>query len=75
MKSEIILSWNVDANDLKNSIPKQQYSQIVVAMLAQQAKKTREGLGDMLSSDSDSDDDLPLSYRRAQLVPVVPDAD
>lgn len=75
VKSEIILSWNVDANDLKNSIPKQQYSQIVVAMLAQQAKKTREGLGDMLSSDSDSDDDIPLSYRRAQLVPVVPDMD
>jgi hypothetical protein len=44
-------------------------------MLAQQAKKTREGLGDMLSSDSDSDDDIPLSYRRAELVPVVPDMD
>jgi hypothetical protein len=71
-KSEILLSWNVDPTDAKNSIPAEQYSQIVVALLAQQAKRTRRDLGDMLESDDDSGDEM---FDNSLAVAVVQDMD
>ncbi|KAK3275726.1 hypothetical protein CYMTET_16163 [Cymbomonas tetramitiformis] len=59
-KNEIVLAWNVDAKDPERSIPNgartEQYAQIVVALLAQQFKRTRKDLGDLNESD-DSDED------------------
>ena len=56
-KNEIVLAWNVDANDPKNSIPTEQYKQIAIALLAQQTKRVRRTLGDVNESDESDEDE------------------
>ena len=72
-KNEIVLSWNVDADDPKNSIPNEQYSQIVVAMLAQQTKRQRRDMGESIEAADSDDEDVDFDNCRA--VAIVQDMD
>ncbi|KAK3274844.1 hypothetical protein CYMTET_16983 [Cymbomonas tetramitiformis] len=71
-KNEIVLAWNVDAKDPERSIPNERYAQIVVALLAQQSKRTRKDLGDLNESD-DSDEDE--AFDNCVAVAVAPEVD
>ncbi|KAK3276905.1 hypothetical protein CYMTET_15056 [Cymbomonas tetramitiformis] len=71
-KNEIVLAWNGDAKDPERSIPNEQYAQIVVALLAQQSKRTRKDLGDLNESD-DSDEDE--AFDNCVAVAVAPEVD
>ncbi|KAK3251756.1 hypothetical protein CYMTET_38921 [Cymbomonas tetramitiformis] len=71
-KNEIVLAWNADAKDPERSIPNEQYAQIVVALLAQQSKRTRKDLGDLNESD-DSDEDE--AFDNCVAVAVAPEVD
>ncbi|KAK3286134.1 hypothetical protein CYMTET_6298 [Cymbomonas tetramitiformis] len=71
-KNEVVLAWNVDAKDPERSIPNEQYAQIVVALLAQQSKRTRKDLGDLNESD-DSDEDE--AFDNCVAVAVAPEVD
>jgi hypothetical protein len=71
-KNEIVLAWNVDADDAKHSIPNEQYKQIVIALLAQQTKRVRKTLGDVNESDESDEDE---AFDNCLAVAVVPDVD
>lgn len=50
---EILLSWNIAVGEVKGCIPEEQYGQLVIALLAQRAKKRRIDNGQMLETEGD----------------------
>ena len=50
---EILLSWNIAVGEVKGCIPGEQYGQLVIALLAQRAKKRRIDNGQMLETEGD----------------------
>ncbi|KAK3234147.1 hypothetical protein CYMTET_55576 [Cymbomonas tetramitiformis] len=53
--AEILLAWNIAANEAKGCIPYEQYGQLIVALLAQRAKKRRIDNGQVEETVGDED--------------------
>ncbi|KAK3242974.1 hypothetical protein CYMTET_47361 [Cymbomonas tetramitiformis] len=53
--AEILLAWNIAANEAKGCIPYEQYGQLIIALLAQRAKKRRIDNGQMEETVGDED--------------------